>query len=188
MACVVVLSMGTFISGYGEMNFNILGVLCMLFAQFCEALRLVFTQKVLQNLRFDVIETLYFVTPASAICVFLAASVLEFPFMESGEITDTIMANQKQFLTAGILAVSTNLVNWFVIQRASALMLKLVATARNVLLVLFNAAVLSEVVTLAQSFGYAIQLGGFVAYNYIKIQEKEKKKHRIVGEPLQPNK
>lgn len=186
MISVIVLSTGTFISGYGEINFNILGVFCMLFAQLCEALRLVYTQKVLQNLRFDVIETLYYVTPASAGCVFLAASVMEFPFMEAGEIRDTIFTNRKVFATAGILAVSTNLVNWFVIQRASALMLKLVATARNVLLVLFNAAVMNEVVTLPQSFGYAIQLGGFIAYNYVKIQEKEKKK-RTGGETIQPN-
>jgi drug/metabolite transporter (DMT)-like permease len=172
VGCVVVICCGTAIAGAGEINFNAWGVCMMLFAQMCEALKLVYTQKILQNFRFDVIEALYYVTPVSAMCVLVASLWLEVPYMTE-ETFSIFQENSGAFLLAGIFAFTTNLVNAFVIQISSALTLKLVATARNAVLVLFNAFVMMEVVTGTQFVGYSISISAFVAYNYIKHIERQ---------------
>eukprot|EP00510_Aplanochytrium_minuta_P009152 CAMPEP_0184061414 /NCGR_PEP_ID=MMETSP0956-20121227/11481_1 /TAXON_ID=627963 /ORGANISM="Aplanochytrium sp, Strain PBS07" /LENGTH=343 /DNA_ID=CAMNT_0026357871 /DNA_START=115 /DNA_END=1146 /DNA_ORIENTATION=- len=176
LGSVLVICLGTAVAGSGEMNFSLVGVLCMITAQVCEALRLVFTQIMLQNLKFNVLETLYYVTPACALWVFIAAMLAEIPYMDES-VVEKFFAHKHLFVASGLLALSTNIVNWYVIQIADALMLKLLATARNALLVLFNAVFLSEIVTHVQGLGYGVSLAGFMAYNYYKIKEKESK-HR----------
>lgn len=170
VVCVLVICLGTAIAGAGELNFSLVGMCCMLLAQACEALKLIFTQVVLQNLRFDLVETLYYVTPTSAAFVFVFALLLEVPHMTADDVA-LAYANSWPFLFSCAAGLSTNVINTFVIQFSNALVLKLVATARNALLVLVNAMLLGEVVTATQFFGYFISLGGFCAYNYVKYKE-----------------
>jgi len=172
---VLFICIGTAIAGAGELNFSFIGISCMLLAQACEALKLIYTQMMLQNLRFDLVETLYYITPTSAVFVLLSAVFLEFPFMTQEDF-DIIRNNRDAFATSCLFALSTNMINTFVIQFSGALVLKLTATARNAMLVLFNALVMGEVVTEMQFKGYSISLAGFLAYNYIKTQ---KGKHKM---------
>lgn len=171
---VLVICIGTAIAGAGELNFSLVGMACMLLAQTCEALKLIFTQVVLQNLRFDLAETLYYITPTSAVFVFVFALFMEFPYMTADDWA--ILFNNKQaFLLSCVCAIATNVINTFVIQFSNALALKLVATARNAVLVLINALFFAEIVTGQQYIGYTVSLGGFVAYNYINYKEGQAK-------------
>jgi len=167
MLCVLMISFGTAVAGYGELNFSIVGVLCMLSAQVAEAMKLVYTQVVLTKGKLGVFETVYYVTPASAACVFLCAFVMEFPKMTYEDVM-LIYDNKFIFLNSCILAILTQTINTVVIQYSSALVLKLTATARNALLILFNAMVLGEIVSFGQIFGYIISIFGFGMYNYVK--------------------
>lgn len=49
----------------------------MLLSVYCEAIRLILTQRMLQKLNFHVIEGLYFTAPVSAMWMLLLASVVE---------------------------------------------------------------------------------------------------------------
>mmetsp|Transcript_4888 Transcript_4888/g.9280 ORF Transcript_4888/g.9280 Transcript_4888/m.9280 type:complete len:380 (+) Transcript_4888:83-1222(+) len=164
LASVLVISFGTVLSGYGEINFQWIGVASMLGAQATEALRLVFTQKLLKNLKFSVVEGLCFVTPAAAFWTFLLAAVKEFPRMD----TSIAWENKHVFIVAGFLAVGVNTINSVVVKFTSSLMMKLLSTARNASLVLVNVMFFGEVVTGVQLPGYVISLGGFLMYNYYR--------------------
>ena len=164
IGCVMVICLGTAFAGLGELNFSLLGMGCMLSAQMCEALKLVFTQLMLKNYKFNVVETLYYVTPISAAWVLLFVIIVEFRHFDSTT-WDMFINNKGAFLFSSVMAISTNAINAVVIQHTNALMLKLVATARNGVLVLFNAAVMGEVVTGIQFCGYSVSLVGFLFYN-----------------------
>lgn len=177
--CVIVICIGTAIAGSGELNFNLTGALCMLSAQVCEALKLVFTQKVLKSdkvegnkIKFSIFESLFYISPASTLFVFLFAFVLEFPYFGEVEFKK-MFENFHLFLFSGIVAILTNLINWVVIQKTDALMLKLMATARNALLLLFNAFFLSDQVTNIQFIGYFLSILGFMGYNYFKLNDSK---------------
>ncbi|GAB5369674.1 hypothetical protein AAMO2058_001425600 [Amorphochlora amoebiformis] len=173
---VLIICSGTVMSSYGEMHFKILGVLSMLSAQVAEALRLVFTQKLLRNLKFTVVENLYYVTPAAVMWVLLAAIFLEFPRMESKHLA-IVRDNYKIFIIAGCLGIGVNTINSVVIKFTGSLMMKLLATARNASLILFNVAFMGEAVSAIQFCGYIVSLGGFILFNYLKITAKNATKN-----------
>ena len=64
---VLMISVGTTISSLGEINLNIVGLLLMLGSIYSEALRLMLTQRLLQDMRFHVLEGLYFLSPATLV-------------------------------------------------------------------------------------------------------------------------
>lgn len=166
IGCVLIICLGTAFAGLGELNFSLVGMGCMLSAQMCEALKLVFTQLMLKNFKFNVVETLYYVTPISAAWVLLFAIIVEFRHFDSTT-WNMFITNKGAFLFSSVMAISTNAINAVVIQHTNALMLKLVATARNGVLVLFNAAFMGEVVTGIQFCGYSVSLVGFIFYNVL---------------------
>jgi len=172
VGCVLIICLGTAFAGIGELNFSLVGMICMLSAQMCEALKLVFTQLMLKNFKFNVVETLYYVTPISAAWVLLFASVIEFRHFDSST-WNLLLTHKGSFLFSSVMAVSTNAINAVVIQHSNALMLKLVATARNGVLVLFNAMVMGEVVTGIQFCGYSVSLMGFLFYNVLIRRNKQ---------------
>eukprot|EP00470_Lotharella_oceanica_P010090 CAMPEP_0170188702 /NCGR_PEP_ID=MMETSP0040_2-20121228/45003_1 /TAXON_ID=641309 /ORGANISM="Lotharella oceanica, Strain CCMP622" /LENGTH=224 /DNA_ID=CAMNT_0010436057 /DNA_START=311 /DNA_END=985 /DNA_ORIENTATION=+ len=167
LAAVSIICLGTILSSYGEINFSIIGVTSMVSGQVAEALRLVFTQKLLKNLKFDIVESLCYVTPAATFWVFIAAIFLEFPRMSLGTLS-LVNDNLYIFFIAGVLAVGVNTINSVVIKFTSSLMMKLLATARNASLVMFNVMFMGEAVTGLQFVGYSISLAGFMMYNYYR--------------------
>eukprot|EP00521_Asterionellopsis_glacialis_P011892 CAMPEP_0195294946 /NCGR_PEP_ID=MMETSP0707-20130614/16257_1 /TAXON_ID=33640 /ORGANISM="Asterionellopsis glacialis, Strain CCMP134" /LENGTH=377 /DNA_ID=CAMNT_0040356045 /DNA_START=103 /DNA_END=1236 /DNA_ORIENTATION=+ len=172
--CVLSICIGTAIAGYGELNFSLMGVSCMIIAQMFEALKLIFTQIVLQKNKFSLVETLYYITPTSAACVFFFACIIEFPKMTQEDFAK--MANNvKPFFLSCVVAIMTNVINTFVVQSSNALVLKLAVTARNALLVLFHAAFMGEEVTGLEVWGYVVSLSGFLSYNIVKLKEQQKR-------------
>mmetsp|Transcript_3949 Transcript_3949/g.7578 ORF Transcript_3949/g.7578 Transcript_3949/m.7578 type:complete len:343 (-) Transcript_3949:164-1192(-) len=167
LAAVSIICFGTVLSSYGEINFSLIGVTSMVSGQVAEALRLVFTQKLLKNLKFDVVESLCYVTPAATFWVFIAALLLEYPRM-SWRTLSLVNDNLYIFFIAGVLAVGVNTINSVVIKFTSSLMMKLLATARNASLVIFNVIFMGEAVTGLQFVGYSISLAGFMMYNYYR--------------------
>lgn len=168
--CVLVICAGTALAGYGELNFHLVGFACMLLAQVFEALKLIFTQIVLQSLKFDLLETLYYITPASAVFVLVFALPMEFSKMSAEDLA-IVSEHAFAFVLSCLFAVLTNVINTFVIQFTNALVLKLVATARNAMLVLATA-FMGEPVTPLQVLGYSISLAGFFAYTFVEHRKK----------------
>jgi drug/metabolite transporter (DMT)-like permease len=62
---VLMISLGTSISSFGEIDLNLLGLSLMLGSIYCEAMRLMLTQRLLQDMRMHVLVTLYYLSPAT---------------------------------------------------------------------------------------------------------------------------
>ena len=61
------------------MHMNLTGMLLMLGSVYCEATRLMLTQRLLNHMNFHVLEGLYYMSPASALCALAVAIVAEVP-------------------------------------------------------------------------------------------------------------
>lgn len=170
VGAVVGISAGTAIASFGEVNFNILGIMIMLFAEFTEAIRLVLTQYLLKNLKFSVIESQYYLAPAGAMCLFTASLLTEFPSMARKGAFGQVLGHPGLFFAAATLGLGVHMLCFLVVQATNSVTLKVLGTARNAFLVVASVYVYGEVVTSVQLFGYLIALGFFGLYTYHKTQ------------------
>jgi drug/metabolite transporter (DMT)-like permease len=83
---VLMISVGTSISSFGEIDLNPLGVTLMLGSIYSEAMRLMLTQRLLQDLRLHVLETLYFVAPATLFWLLPLAYIFDVRRMNVAEV------------------------------------------------------------------------------------------------------
>lgn len=143
----------------------------MIIAEFMEALKLVMTQKLLKSLEFSTVEGLYYLAPANLFWMACFAAFVEVPkFIQNGGLL-IVYQNVHLFLLASLLGFLVNFVGLMVIRATSSLTLKILATIRNVGLVIVSVLLFSEVVTALQAFGYGVSIIGFALYNYVKMTE-----------------
>lgn len=166
---VVGISIGTCVAAYGEVNFSIVGILLMAASEVAEALKLVFTQILLKNLKFSPIEGLYYLAPAAIICMIPGILFFEYAQMVETDFVKALTDNIVLLTLAGVLGFVVNTLTFFVIQYTSSVTLKVLAVARTAGLVLFCALFLNETVTVLEAIGYCISLSCFVWYNFIKV-------------------
>ncbi|KAL1528360.1 hypothetical protein AB1Y20_009713 [Prymnesium parvum] len=166
---VLMICVGTSIASAGEAHFDALGLLIMLCAETCEAIRLVLTQKLLNNLKFPAMEGLYYMAPICTIWMWGLASVIELPTVLRNGHFALVQLHPFTFFWAMFLGFAVNVASFLVIKRTSSVMLKLMGTARNAGLVLFSAIFLEETITTTQAFGYGVCLFFFCLYNYYKL-------------------
>ena len=172
VASVLMISVGTAIASLGEANFNATGLLIMFLAETCEATRLVLTQKLLTNMKFEALEGLYWMSPICTLWMWGLSAFIELPAaLRDDAFTPLMDQHAGTVLLAATLGFAVNLASFLVIKRTSSTTLKLLGTARNAGLVLFSACFLGEHVTPTQGFGYAVSLGFFGVYNYVKARK-----------------
>ncbi|KAL1526538.1 hypothetical protein AB1Y20_015247 [Prymnesium parvum] len=168
---VLCISVGTAISSFGEMKLSLPGLFLMLLSVYCEAMRLMLTQRMLQKLHFHVLEGLYFTAPASAIWMLLLAAVVEIPRLKVGPVWLAISQHWLLFVGASLLGFLVNVTSFLVIQRTNVVMLKLLAISRNAMVVFCGIVFFEESVSLIQAGGYLVSLLFFVIYNYLQLKD-----------------
>ena len=89
------ISVGTSISSFGEIDLNPLGVTLMLGSIYSEAMRLMLTQRLLQDLRLHVLETLYFVAPATLFWLLPLAYIFDVRRMNVAEVRGAHTPRQR---------------------------------------------------------------------------------------------
>lgn len=107
---------GTALASYGEINMSVLGVLIMFAAEVTEAVRLVLVQYLLKSLKFSIVESQYFLAPCSALALFSASMLLEFPSMNRNDAWAQVAAHPYLFLAAGTLGVGVHFLSFLVVQ------------------------------------------------------------------------
>ena len=158
----------------------------MFLAELFEAAKLVLVQILLASggFKFSVIEGLYWIAPASVLTMLLTLlPFYEFPQMiESGD-TGILMAYPLTFFAAALLGFGVNFAVFFVVQTTSALVLKALSVVRNIGIVIFSVMFLGETVSAREMCGYAISLGGFALFNYLKMNKlaERRKEYELVG-------
>jgi hypothetical protein len=168
---VVVITTGTAISSFGELNFSVLGVVIVMSAEIFEATRLVLTQLVLTGLKFHPIEGLMYLAPACFFWLALGVYFTEFrPMLESGAF-QVVAAQPWKFCLAAGMGFAVNAIAYIIIQTASSLSLKVLGTVKNALIVVLGISVLGDTMTSLQAVGYASSIAGFWWYQKIKLEQ-----------------
>ena len=168
---VIMISLGTCIASAGEIEFNTIGVLLYLIAAVAEGVKLVLSQKLLSNMKFNAFEALYYFAPATTAIMLSCSLLLEGPrLITSGKFL-ILGQHYQSFALAGILGFCVNIATFFVIGRTNAVMIKVMSTARNAGLVLYSVMVHGEIVTVQQGSGYLWALAFFGLYNYFKMNK-----------------
>lgn len=172
-SAVLMISLGTAISSFGELHMSLTGMLMMLASVYCEATRLMLTQRMLKQMNFHVLEGLYHITPTSAICAALAALVFELPHFKLHKFQRALPTSWHLFLLNALLGFLVNVVSFLVIKRTNVVMLKLLAIARNALVVLSGIVFFADSVTPIQVVGYSVSLFFFSIYNYLLLRPQQ---------------
>jgi len=166
---VLMISIGTAISSLGEIDLNIVGLLLMLGSIYSEALRLMLTQRLLHDMRFHVLEGLYFLSPATLFWLAPLALMTDVRRMKWQEVQDSLPETWHLFVLAAVVGFLVNTSSFLVIKRTNVVMLKLLAIARNALVVVSGIVIFGDTVTPMQFVGYAITLSFFVFYNFVQF-------------------
>lgn len=166
---VLIISLGTATTCSFTPRLDVYGIFIMFLSQLAEAVRLVFTQFFLQQLKFGVTEGLYVLSPACAFWLFTASIVFEFPTMIEKDAFAILATYPSYFIAAAMMGVGLNFLSFFVIQYTSSLTLKILGTVRNIAMVVVGVSLYKEVITIQQAAGYAVALVGFSGYNLSKM-------------------
>lgn len=170
-ASVLIICIGTCISSYGEVAFSVIGFAYFMGASLTEALKLVLTQKLLNNLKFGIVEGLYVLCPFGVVFLISASLVSEFPTIIEKKDYMIVYNNPGTFFMASIFGLMIQFLVMKVIQMTSGVTLKVVTTFRNACTIGYAVLVFGEVLTAIQIFGYVISTVGFAGYNYFKAMQ-----------------
>lgn len=162
---VSIIALGTAIASWGELAFSLLGFVVMILSEACEACKLAAMQYLLGNLKLQLMEGIYYFTPAGFFWMVLFIVPLELARMREEGAADIVMANKGAFLLAASLGFCVNLLSFGVIQSTSGLTYKVLGQVKNVAVVLSSVVLFGSAVSGLQSFGYAISIVGFGLYN-----------------------
>jgi drug/metabolite transporter (DMT)-like permease len=124
IAAIVIIAIGTAVAGYGELHFSVIGVAYLLTSETCEAFKLVVQQMVLDNMKFPVVEGLYFMAPAASVFLILGVAVLEWEQMVADGAMATIYQNPGSFGAAALLGFGVNFAGFLVIKLLGSLSMK----------------------------------------------------------------
>lgn len=165
---VIVISVGTAATCSYTPQLSLLGLAVMLTAEVLEAVRLVLTQFVLQNLKFGVTEGQYVLAPPSAVWLLITSMVFEFNDMYEKKAWLIIYENPLMFLCASSLGLGVNFLSYFVIQATSSLTIKILGGVRNIVTIAAGVMRYGEMIDSREAAGYSVALVGFIMYSMAK--------------------
>lgn len=164
------ISGGVVVASYGEVEFHWIGVIYQLGGVIGEAARLILTEILLKRrgLKLDPLTMMYYVSPCSAVCLFIPWLLLEQPQMSNG------LPLEFDFVIMTLNALCTFALNvsvFLVIIYSSALTARVAGVVKDWLVVLLSAAIFADTkLTSINLVGYAVAITGVVMYNRLKLQ------------------
>lgn len=179
---VIVISVGTGVASAGELNFSWLGFSLQTGSSISEALKLVLMQVILTGYKFSPWESLYYVAPASALCMLCA--ILS---SERGAASELyILAEHWPWVAcSAVIGFFVNILNFYVIKRTSSLTAKVLQIVRSNGFVLVAALwIPGNTLSLVGINGYVVSLIGFIWYTVISYrrQHERMKQKKAEGE------
>ena len=116
------------------------------------------------------VEGQFYMAPVSALWLFASAAFLEMPRARRQGALETPLAHPAIFILSASLGLLVNLSGAWVIKLTSAVTLKVLAAARNAVLIIFSALLLGEKVSALELGGYGFSLVCFALYNYFRMR------------------
>ncbi|XP_072966675.1 probable sugar phosphate/phosphate translocator At3g14410 [Typha angustifolia] len=165
-----VISFGVIVASYGEVTISWVGVVYQMGGVVAEALRLIFIEIFLKRkgVRLNLISMMYYVSPCSALCLFIPWIFLEKPKMDSsGSWNFPPLILFFNCMCTFVLNLSV----FLVISRTSALTARVTGVVRDWVVVLLSAIIFADTkLTIINIVGYGIAIAGVVAYNNHKLK------------------
>ncbi|XP_072994166.1 probable sugar phosphate/phosphate translocator At3g14410 [Typha latifolia] len=165
-----VISFGVIVASYGEVTISWVGVVYQMGGVVAEALRLIFIEIFLKRkgVRLNLISMMYYVSPCSALCLFIPWIFLEKPKMDSsGSWNFPPLILFFNCMCTFVLNLSV----FLVISRTSALTARVTGVVRDWVVVLLSAIIFADTkLTVINIVGYGIAIAGVVAYNNHKLK------------------
>jgi len=167
---MAVITAGVAIASAGEVTLVFWGVLFQMGSIVSESVRLTLVQILLQRrgLKLNPVTTLYYVAPASFVCLALPWSILEAPALLDVMQYGTVRYSWLIFFSNATVAFSLNLSVFLLIGRTSALTMNVAGVIKDWLLIGLSTALFKSPVTTLNLFGYLIAFTGVCWYNYAK--------------------
>ncbi|GIL81177.1 hypothetical protein Vretimale_12766 [Volvox reticuliferus] len=180
---MAVVAVGVATASYGELNFNLVGVVFQVGSIVTESFRLCLIQLLLQasGIKLNPVTTLYYVAPACFAFLCVPFAFLELPRIMH---TDTNSNEEVGFpvpwlLISAVSAFALNMSVFLLIGRSSALTMNVAGVIKDWLLILLSVMLYQSPVGSLQIFGYSIAFGGVCWYNYQKLKS-------VQSSPQQP--
>lgn len=164
---LVVIGAGVVIASYGELNFDLVGVLLQCASLCTESFRLALIQLLLQNrgVKLNPLSTLHYVAPACLAFMLAPLYVVEVPLLLQ---LHKIPANPLLLLGSGLSAFALNMSVFLLIGRTSALTMNIAGVMKDWMLIAVSISLFKSPVTVTQLSGYAISFAGICWYNHSK--------------------
>uniref|UniRef100_A0A6N2NCR2 Sugar phosphate transporter domain-containing protein n=1 Tax=Salix viminalis TaxID=40686 RepID=A0A6N2NCR2_SALVM len=170
-----VISFGVLVASYGEININWIGVVYQMGGVVGEALRLIFMEILVKRkgLKLNPVSVMYYVSPCSALCLFIPWIFLEKPRMEAH---GTWNFQPVVLMLNSLCTFALNLSVFLVISHTSALTIRVAGVVKDWVVVLMSALLFADTkLTMINLFGYAIAIAGVAAYNNHKLKKEASK-------------
>lgn len=171
-ATICVICAGVFISSYGEMQFNILGIIIQCAGIVCEAIRLALSEVLLSpsGIKMDPLTALYHFAPVCMIFCLMAAAAVEGPrtLFESVEVWGGWML----FWNCSV-AFMLNASAVFLIRHTSSLTLTVCGIPKAVLTMVVSTQFWGETINLVQFVGFMLASAGVIHYSQLDIRKHQ---------------
>ncbi|KAK2076286.1 hypothetical protein QBZ16_001218 [Prototheca wickerhamii] len=171
---MILVTIGVAIASFGEINFNVVGVMFQMGAIVAESIRLVLVQLLLQarGLKLNPITTLYYVAP----CCFVFL-LIPFFFLEASAIQadPNVSIDPLLFLLNALVAFGLNMAVFLLIGKTSALTMNIGGVVKDWLLIGLSYWIYASPVTQVNLAGYLIAFLAVCWYNYQKLQKVKAK-------------
>ncbi|EGD82822.1 hypothetical protein PTSG_03472 [Salpingoeca rosetta] len=153
---------------FGEADFSAVGFAIMMLSVLTESIKMMVTQQLFSGVaRFNVIESLYYIGPATSLWSLVTILAVEARPMLTHEVGQLVLNNPTPFVVAVVLGTAVNYAAFLVIKTTSTLNLKILVAIRGGAFVLLCSMLLGEHVSCMQAAGYAGALFSFLIYSLV---------------------
>ena len=181
---VLILTIGTVMAAYGEIAFQWIGVVMMFSSEFSEAFRMAVLQYLMGSLKFELIEGLYIMAPASLFFLVIGILVFESNALLEENGVGKITSNPLMYMLAAMLGFAVNFLTLGVIKSTSSLTFKVMGQVKNTVVIWLSVVLFGSDITSIQVVGYTIAMVGFAVYQRGKMQQaKEEERKNSLGPP-----
>ena len=165
---MLVISLGVAIASYGEINFDLLGVVFQGFSIVSESTRLGLIQILLQSrgVKLNPVTTLYYVAPPCFVFLMFPWAYLEM----NKVMNEPLNINPWILLASAASAFALNVAVFLLIGKTSALTMNVAGVIKDWLLIFLSFGMFHSPITGIQLGGYGMAFLGVCWYNYLKSQ------------------
>lgn len=170
-AAVLLISAGTGSAAFLESqtsHFSFVGLAYFFVSAVSEACRTILMQLLLGNMRYNAVEALVYLSPATGVCLALCSALFEWDGLIAPHGGFSIaLSNPVRFALAAAGGFVVNLTSYWAIKATSGLTFKVLGCVKNAFVV-FAGVLMGDVISGKQLVGYAVSVAGFALYTLAK--------------------